>query len=83
MSNDESFTKHTTYGFCFISSVDTGNTGSFEAVSISKTNLLFLVEFVYLKDIFHAANPPYFRTYTVFKIYYEVFNFLGFFFVRN
>ena len=33
--------------------------------------LITLVEFVFLKDIFNKANPPYFRTNTVFKIYYH------------
>lgn len=33
--------------------------------------LIFLVEFVYLRDIFEMSNPPYFRTNTVFKFYYH------------
>lgn len=33
--------------------------------------LIILPEFIYLKDIFYKANPPYFRANTVFKMYYQ------------
>ena len=44
---------------------------------LSSLLLIFAVEFLYLKDIFDKANPPYFRTNTVFKIYYQAWTIWG------
>jgi len=38
---------------------------------IVSTGLIFGVEFIFFKDIFHTSNPPYYRTNTIFKFYYH------------
>lgn len=39
--------------------------------------LIIGVEFFFLKDLFYTANPPYFRTNSVFKFYYHAWLIFG------
>ena len=46
------------------------------ALIIAGLLLIFGVQFVYIKDVFSKLNPPYYRTNTVFKLYYSAWLFL-------